>query len=176
MAKAKPKQAEKPQGDELDRLAAGSQDNIIAMLLWKNRHANPEMTEKITLKDLQGFRDCVEYLKVKPAVRIERPQGRPAQEGRPAVGNKRAVPAVAAEQPRPFVVVGIVDEGTVNSIRPVENNEEDNQLRIRAEEVRRAREQASGVASTIENMAATGDYSSAEVRAAAQLLRVLASA
>lgn len=175
MAKAKTKD-EQPQGDELDRLAAGSQDTIIAMLLWKNRHANPEMTEQITLKDLQGFKDCVQYLKVKPAVRIERPQGRPAQPAIPAIRGREAIPAREAEPPRPFVVVGIVQEGTLDSIRPIENNEQDNERRIAAEQARRHRELAPGLASLLENMIATGNISESDVRDAAKTLRVLASA
>ena len=44
----------------LDRLVASDPKRAIAMLLWKNRHANPELNVQITEQDIKGFDDCVE--------------------------------------------------------------------------------------------------------------------
>lgn len=163
--------------DELDQLAEGDPKRVMALMFWKARFTNPEMNLQITLADIKGFNDCVEYLKVKPEVRIVRPLGRPAQDAIPAVGHRRAVPGYAAEPPRPFVVVGVVEAGTENSIRPVENNEEDNNRRIEGETVRRARDNAAGMASRLEAMTSPqAEISSTDLRDAATALRVLARA
>lgn len=161
--------------DDLDRLAEGDPKNVIALMLWANRHQNPEMAVKIEPKHLEGFGACVQYLKVKPSVRIIRPQGRPEQAPIPAQGQRRAVPGYPAEPPKPFVVVQLVDEGTENGIRPVENNEADNELRIIGEKTRRARDQAPDMAARLDRMAGQGaEISASDLRDAAEALRLLA--
>ena len=160
--------------DELDQLAEGDLRNVIALMLWKARHQNPDMSVVLTPKDIKGFRDCVTYLKVKPQVRIVRPAGRPAQEPIPAAGNRRAVAGYPAEPPRPFVSVALVEDGTEDMIRPVENNEEDYQLQKNSEALKRARETAPELANRIEANAATGTFSESEIRDAAAALRLLA--
>src|SRR5690242_17827218 len=67
--------------DALDALVAGSVKDVVALMLWKNRHNEPEMAVKLTEHDLRGFEACVGYLGVKPEVRIVRPQGSPGHEG-----------------------------------------------------------------------------------------------
>jgi hypothetical protein len=71
---AKPKPTRK---DPLDELATGDLKRIIALMLWKQRHENPEMAVLINRKDLKGLRDCAAYLEVEPDVRIFRRQGDP---------------------------------------------------------------------------------------------------
>lgn len=160
--------------DDLDHLAEGDPKDVISLMLWKVRHQFPDLAMQITPKDLEGFNACVTYLKVKPELNIVRPQGRPAQEGIPAVGQRRAVPAYDAEPPRPFVVVRLVEKGTENMIRPVENNEEDNAKRIAAEKLVNYRSQAPALAQALENAARSGDFAAHDLREAAAALRVLA--
>lgn len=166
-----------PAPDLLDVLAKADPRRVIALMLWKQRFENPEMAVQITEKDITGFDQCAAYLKVEPGVRIERPLGRPGQAPIPAMGNRRAVPGYPPEPPRPFVVVAVVEKGTENGIRPIENNEEDNQRRIEGEERRRARENATGLAQSLEGMSAQGaDISSSILREAAAVMRLLARA
>lgn len=167
--------ATKTKLDILDQLAQSDATEIIALLLWKNRHLNPELTVQITEKDITGFRACTEYLEVTPKVRIERPQGLPAQEAIPAEGNRRAVAARAAEPPRPFVVVQVVD-AKGDSIKPIENDEEGAQLRDRADALRRHRDGANALANQLIADARTGNFSSSMVIEAAESLMALAKA
>lgn len=159
--------------DALDHLAEGDPKGVIALMLWKERHRNPDMAVQITQRDIDGFKACTGYLKVEPDVDILRPEGRPAQEGIPQMGTRREVPARAAEPPRPFVVVRLVEKGTENMIRPVEDNEEDNDKRIAAEKLVEIRAQAPGLAARLDGYARTGDFVASDLRDAAQWLRTL---
>jgi hypothetical protein len=60
--------------DPLDELAQGDPLRVIALMLWKNRHREPDMYVQITERDIEGFEACVNYLKVKPTVLIKRPR------------------------------------------------------------------------------------------------------
>jgi hypothetical protein len=60
--------------DPLDALAQGDPLRVIALMLWKNRHREPDMYVQITERDIEGFEACVNYLKVKPTVLIKRPR------------------------------------------------------------------------------------------------------
>ena len=159
--------------DPLDHLAEGDPRKVMALMLWKARHRAPEMSVQITQRDIDGFNACVTYLKVEPDVDIRRPQGRPAQERIPAAGTRREVPAREAEPPRPFVVVRLVEKGTENMIRPVEDNEEDNEKRIAAEKLVDIRAQAPALAQRLEGYARSGDMVASDLREAAQWLRTL---
>lgn len=163
--------------DQLDQFAEEATKDprkVIALMLWKERHRNPEMAVQITEQDITGFNACVDYLDVKPDVLIVRPQGRPAQEAVPAQGKRRAVPARAGEPARPFVAVNVVAKGTVNSIKPIENNEEDAKRRDEAERLRRVRDQAQGLANALMADLAQSQFSTTTVREAAAALQTLA--
>lgn len=167
--------AKKSKKDPLDLLAEGDPKKVIELILWKARHQHPDLSVKITQKDIDGYEACTQYLDVKPGLLIVRPQGRPAQAPIAAVGKNRAVPGYPAEPPRPYVVVQVVEEGTENMIRPVENNEEDNKLRIQAEEIKRVREGAPDLARRVEQMIGPGAViSESDLRDAAKSLRLLA--
>jgi len=157
--------------DPLDALAQGDPREVITMLLWKNRHHNPELTELITLEDLEKFTACVDYLKVKPEVMIMRAPGAPAFPGNAAKG----LPPQSAGPPRPFVVVSIVERGTQNAIRPVENNEDDHRKATATAQRRAARDSAPGMAAALQAGVQTGTYSTDTMLEAARLLMVLAS-
>lgn len=166
----------KPKKDALDKLAEADPREIIALMLWKDRHRNPDMALQITEKDIEGFRACVDYLEVEPDVSIFRPQGRPAQAAIPPQGRNRGVPARPAEPPRPFVAVNLVAKGTINAIKPIENNEEDAKLRDSGEELRRWREKAPFIAQQMLSDIASRQYSTATMQEAAQALSALARA
>ncbi len=161
--------------DPLDALTQGDPLQVIAVMLWKNRMREPDMYVKIDEHDLKGFQDCVGYLKVKPTVKIARPQGVPAQAAIPATANRRAVPAREAIPPRPYVLVTLVDEKG-DAIRPVENNEEDFDAAKASAEVRRARDQAPDIAQRIVNQARSGEYSLSDIQDAANALLILSRA
>lgn len=168
--------AKKAPKDALDQLAAADPREIIALMLWKDRHRNPDMALQITEKDIAGFRACVDYLDVVPEVSIIRPQGRPAQAAVPASGRNRAVPARPADPPRPFVAVNLVAKGTMNAIKPIENNEEDAKVRDREDNLRRLRDKAPSLASQLMQDVAAGQYSSSTIQEAAQTISALARA
>lgn len=170
MAKAKT-----PKPDALDQLAADPM-RVLCLMLWKNRHREPDMYVQITPEDIQGFDDCTRYLKVKePIAKIFRPQGLPAQEAIPASAGRRAVPARAATPPKPYVIVTLVDEKG-DTIRPVENNERDFDTAQDAAAVRRARDQAPELASLLLSQARTGEYSLSTMTDVANALVALARA
>lgn len=162
--------------DILDQLAASDNTEIIALMLWKDRRRNPDLTVQITEKDITGWRDSTTYLKVTPQVRIYRPQGLPAQAAIPAAGNRRAVPARAAEPARPFVVVQVIEAKTGDAIKPIENDEEGARRRDEADALRRYRETAPGLARELQQQSATGNFSSSMISEAAEALAALARA
>jgi len=148
----------------------------VMLMLWQNRHANPEMTITITEKDIKGFTDCVEYLDVKPVIRITRPQGLPAQEAIPPMGNRRAVPGRVAQPPKPFAVIQMTDlDG--NAIVPVENNEADQDAGRAMRAKARIRETAPELAKQLLASIGPGATINDElIREAAGALKALATA
>lgn len=163
----------KAKKDALDQLAEADPREILALILWKDRHRNPEMAVQISEKDLKGFRDCMTYLEVTPEVVVFRPQGRPAQPAIPAAGNRRGTPARPAEPPRPFVAVNLVAKGTMNAIKPIENNEEDAQLRDAGDARRRYADRAPVIAQALMGGIASREYSTATMQEAAEALMAL---
>ena len=171
-AKAAPK-------DPLDRFASAAQENpklAVQMLLWKGRFENPDMAVVVTEKDLAAFEQSCDYMKVTPDVLIVRPQGRPASQAQPAVGKRKAVPAFAGEPPRPYVVVSLVNKGTTDQIKPIENNEEDARRRDEADAVRKLRDSAPALANALLADLSQNQFSTATIREAAQALQLLARA
>ncbi len=170
-----------PKLDPLDALATGDPLRVIALMLWKNRHREPDMYVQIEERDLEGFNACVDYLKVKPAVLIKRPPEIPGQPAIPAQGNRRAVPARPSIPARPYVMVSLVELGkdgrpTENAIRPVENNEDDYDQQRDTAAVRRAKDNAPHLANMLLKAAASGDYSVSDMQDAANALQLLARA
>src|SRR5260221_7353593 len=160
--------------DPLDALVAGPLKDIIALMLWKNRHNEPELNVQLTERDLSGFRACVEYLHVTPEVRIVRPQGMPGHDAIPATRTRSAIPAAEPTPPKPNVTICLVERGTENAIRPVENNEQDWQAAEEAKNFNRARDRALQLAGELQQVAATGNFSSSVIQDAAQCLVALA--
>lgn len=166
----------KTQLHPLDALAQGDPKMVIALMLWKERHRQPDMYVQLDEKDLQGFTDCVAYMKMTPDVMIKRPAGLPAQPSLPATHHRRAVPAREAIPPKPYVIVSLVERGTENVIRPVENNEADFDVAQNATAIRKARDQAPDIANRILAQARSGEYSLSDIQDAADALLTLARA
>lgn len=152
---------------------------MIALMLWVARKRNPDLYVQITEKDIQAFEDCVQYLKVTPEVRIERPQGLPAQASIPASGSRRAVPGREATPPKPYVIVSLLGrdvKGITGPIQPIENNEADFDEQQKLTQVRRWKDRAPDLASRLVNAASRGEFSSNDMEDAAQALVALAGA
>lgn len=162
--------------DALDQLARGDPKEVIALMLWKGRHRNPDLYAQIEEKDLAGFQACMAYQKVTPTVMIKRPQGTPEQPALPATRGRSARPAIPATGPKPFVIVALVEERTENAIKPVENNQADYDVAQDAATVRKARDQAPELARRILAGAQSGDSSLSDIQDAADALITLARA
>ena len=162
--------------DPLDALVAAGPERALQLLLWKARHREPDMYVQITPEDIQGLEDCARFLKVKFEARIHRPEGLAAQEAVPASHGRRGVPGRDATPPRNYVVVTLVEKGTGNAIRPVENNETDYDTARDQAAVRKARDQAPDLARRLIEQGNTGDVSLSDHQDAADALLILARA
>lgn len=178
---AKPKNAPAPK-DPLDAfIEAANADprRAIAVMLWRARMSNPDMYVRVEEKDLKGLQDCVDYLKVKPAILIHREPGQPAQPAIPATKDRRAVPARMATPAKPYAVIALVEQDkqgnpSMNMIKPVENNQEDYDRSLETAALRRARDIAPDLAVRLLNASRTGDFSSSDLQEAADALTRLA--
>lgn len=161
----------KPQKDELDLFVEAGADRALQLVLWKVRHhLSSDMSVLVKAEDLQAFEQSMKYQQVRPAVMIYRPEGHPATQAIPAAGNRRAVPARPAEPPRPYVIIGLVQEGTRNAVRAVENNEADFQRGDLQRRIEVAKRNIPEYKAALLNTAATGSYSSATLEAIAEAL------
>lgn len=161
-----------PQKDELDQFAQAGPDRALQLVLWKVRHHLSDMSLVVKAEDLQAFDQSMKYQQLRPAVMIYRPEGQPATPAIPAAGNRRAVPARPAEPPRPYVIIGLVQEGTKNAIKPVENNEADFQRGDLQRRIEVAKRNIPEFKAHLLNTAATGSYSSATLEAIADALEL----
>lgn len=149
--------------------------NAIQLLLWKDRHRNPDMSVEISARDVEQFRKCVDYLEAEPLVNIFQPGGAPAQKAQPAIGKRGPIPARAARPPREACVVQLVDANG-NAITPVEDNDQDQAAGRAGKQVRTMRERAPMLANELINMLSRGDSSSALIEEACTTMRALAAA
>lgn len=166
--------------DPLDLLAEGDPKNVMALMLWKVRHRYPQLSMEITKKDIEQFKASCDYMGVKVGVAIIHPQGREATPGRKAEGDRPAVPPRPAEPPRPWVFVGVVEkdehgELTMNSVTPIESDEEGAVHRDHQRRVQTMKDRAGLYAQGLLQMANSNSISTSEMTQAAQLLRDMAS-
>lgn len=168
--------ARAPQPNPFAALVAAGPLEVIKLLLWKARFREPELQAQITEKDINGFYECTAYLKVPTEVKIFQPPGRPAIPEIPASGKRPAIAARPAIPPKAWVQVNLVEAGTDNSVRPVENNEEDYGRQQRTEAVRHARDRVPMMAQRVKNDAAQGVFSASEVNELAEMALLLAQA
>lgn len=146
----------------------------VAMLLWKDRYRNPEMSVQITEEDMVSLNKCAEYLKVVPQVRIFRPQGRPGQPFQPATQKRSAIPEVPAEGPRPYILVQMVDQKTGDAFVPIESTEEGAVIRDEHNAIRKAKDNARQLADQLLADLSSGSFSDSTIREAAKALATLA--
>jgi hypothetical protein len=140
----------------LEAFAAAKPDQHIALLLWKNRHPNPDLAVTVTEADLKAYMDCMSYLKVTPEVKV--------------VLRKNYVGIVLVQE-------GTGDETSPgNAIKVVENNEADAQKGEAAEAIKRMRERAPDLAYRLEVDAQAGTFSADMVIEAARTMRALLGA
>lgn len=147
----------------LDEMVKAGPERAIMLLLWLNRFKNPDFAVTVKTDDLQGFKECTDYLKVTPKIIIRRPPGRaavPAQE--PTRRNPDGIPARPAEPARPYVLISMVDQDG-NAFTPIENSEEKAKIRDRENELRVLKERAPMIARAVAANAASGMYSNAEI-------------
>lgn len=166
-----------PPANPLDHLVAMAEKNDYAqalkLILWKMRFENPDFTLEINPDDIKAFDDCVDYLEVKPTLYVTRPGAVPAQEGRPAMGNRRAVPARAAIPPKNYVVVQMLDQDG-NNFKPIENNQQDFDRQKKADATRRAKDNALTLASQLAADIRSGTFSESTIGDAIIVMRTLA--
>lgn len=134
--------------DQFEQQCAAQMGMGVAMLLWKNRFINPEMSVQVTPEDISKLDACVGYLGIKPKVVVLRPQGRPEQAERPAQGERKAIPYRPADPPKNYVVIQLVDENG-DSFKAIENDEESAKLRDQATEIGKLKDRAGIVAQNI---------------------------
>ena len=150
---------------------------MMALVMWKNRIQNPDMGVAITPKDLEGFAQAVDYLKVQAQVRmfrrgenayvqmvdaaskvvVRRKVGAKDKEGHDIIADRdfdlEVVNGQYALEPGDVIVsIG-------NGIRPIENNEADYDAAARAERVRQAKVTAPSLAMQVKNGAIAGTIS-----------------
>ena len=160
----------------LDELAQGDPKKVIALMLWKARHREPDMYVKIDEKDIEAFDASNNHQKLRPDVLIERPAGLPAQEAIPATGHRRGTPARAATPAKPYLIVTLVERGTKNVIRSVENNQADFDTAQEAGAVRKARDGAQSIADQLTGQMRNGEFSNSVIQDAINSLLILARA
>ena len=165
--------------DELDQVAKaaalGNRDIAIMLMFWKNRHQESPFTMDVSLKDLQGFEECIKYLDVVPQIKVFRPQGKPAHPGSPATETRSAIPPSPAGKPTASVVVQMVDQEG-NAFVPIENNEDDLARGQEAKRIQRIRESAPQLAGQLMADLQSNTTSNATITEAAEALKLLARA
>ena len=159
--------------DALDVLAAGDPREVIALMLWKARRQQPDLYVQITEQDILGYQACVNFQKIEPEVRITRPAGLPAQAAVQLRGG-RAFPAREATPPKPYVLVALMQKGTGDAFRPIENNQDDFDISEEASAIRRAKERAPTLAQILMRQAQTGEFSLSDMQDCADALMLLA--
>lgn len=176
---AQPKAEAEREMDDLDRFEAVCNEEdparAIMLMFWKNRHQETPFTMDITLKDLQGFEECIKYLDVVPQIKVFRPQGKPAHPGSAATDTRSAIPPSPAGKPKSYVVVQMVDQEG-NAFVPIENNEDDLARGQEAKRIHRIRESAPQLAAQLMADLQSNTTSNATITEAAEALKLLSRA
>lgn len=141
-------------------LEALTPTEVVGLMLWKNRHANPNLAVVIDENDVAGLKACLKYLKVEPQVTI--------------LHRKNSV------------IVAMIEAGSINpdeksptynptgnAITPIENNEADYNKALAGKEMKRIREQAPMLAAQLRNDMAQHVLSDSTINEAADALVAL---
>lgn len=162
----------KPQPDLLDSFAQAPLDRVLQLVLWTQRHTREEMTVLVTEEDVRAYDACMEYQQLKPELLVYRPEGRPATAAIPAAGSRRAVPARPAEPPRPYVIVGVVEQGKRNAIKPIESDEQHYRIGELNRQVQVVKRNIPDYVAALRRAAASGDFSAGTMESIAQALEL----
>lgn len=133
-----------------------------SLLLWKNRHRNPSMTEHITQADHDAFWACMDYQDITPEVRVV-----PHRKGGLLVLLADAASEVMMDTQKGYCT------NPGNAIKPIENNEADHAKAMHAVEVGKMRDSARELARTIRGMMQSGTFSNDVLTEAATVLEGL---
>lgn len=155
---------------DLDTLAASDPKQIIALLLWKERHTNPEMVVQINESDIKGLADCTTYLGIEADVRIYRRPALPPHDAIPGTPGRAGVNAFPGMPAADFVTVAMVAKGTEDTFRPIENNEKDAEIAERIRNRQRLVANATPIANRVKNSAAVGDFSQNDIMELADIV------
>jgi hypothetical protein len=147
----------------LDALVTADPKQIIALMLWKNRHNNPEMVIQINEADIKGLTDCTTYQGIEPDVRIFRRGALPPHDAIPGTPGRAGVNAFPGMPAADFVTVAMVAKGTEDTFRAVENNEQDLAIGEKLRNRARLLANALPIANRVRNSAAAGDFSSSDI-------------
>ncbi len=148
--------------DPLDALVNAGAARALQVILWQQRFTNPDMSVTIKPADIAKLKACTEYLGVKPTLKIWRRPAIPPTPAIPAQGLRRAVPANPGMPAANFVVVQLVDENG-NNIRPVENDEEDNDIRIKHDQMRQLKSDIPGMVREIRSALNNGTSADGQI-------------
>jgi len=134
--------------DHLKAVASGSLVNLVALMFWKMRHANPDFAMTFTESDITGMQQSMDY--------------------------NEQTPKLVAEARQDYVVLRVEDEKTGDMIRVSENNEADLAKGEQAKKVRRIRESASMLVATVRGELSQGVTSNDSINALCDSLLALA--
>ena len=112
-------------------------ERALALVLWKMRHSNPEMSVTITKDDIDTLEQCEVYQKL------------------------TAAPAVVEASGKMFV--NMVVEGTADVFKAIESNEQDYQAAERAQKLRQARDQMPELVALVRGQMARGEFSESNI-------------
>jgi hypothetical protein len=154
----------------LDELVVADSKQIIALMLWKERHANPEMVVKITEADIRGLADCTTYQGIEADVRIYRRPAIPPHDAIPGQPGRAGVNAFPGMPAADFVTVAMVAKGTEDTFRPIENNEQDFAIGEKLRNRQRLIANAVPLANRVKNSAANGDFASTDIMELADIV------
>jgi len=132
----------------LKAIAKGPADQTAALIFWKLRNQLPEFAVVLTEDDIKAFQDSMQYVEQSP---------------------KLIVDAHATK-----VIIRIADKVTGDMIRVEENNEAALDAKELAVKVRRAKEQAGNLVSTVRGEMAQGIFSDDTIRTLCDSLMLLA--
>lgn len=129
-------------------IVVGNPNRALQVLLWKIRHRYPDLAVTITAEEIAALDACTDYLEVTPEAKVSRPHI--GQAGQPMT-------------PAPYVVIAMVQAGTQNAVRAIENNQADRDRQIRAEQVRAIAAAARQKTAMLRNGLRAGTFSESEI-------------
>lgn len=165
--------------DTLDRFkqtATTNPEKAAIMLLWLMRHHYPDLSIPVSEHDINALAECAAYLKITPALKVDRRPAIPARPAQPPTAlHPQGVPGFEAKPAGKNVMIQLVDAESGDTFKPVENNEEDFERQAEAQRKARIRTETPQLAQMVHAAAARGEYSQELVMELAQAAITLAT-